>query len=100
LPLKQQFFNGRGRLASGALDAVLTDIGDMQEGGAFKSDGYEGALHAGKDSGDAAKVDVSYIALVRVALEMQFLDGAALDQCHACLERGDVDEYVFCHGRR
>src|SRR5690606_33772313 len=88
------------RLAHGALEPILPDVRDVQEGRTLQAYGNEGALHAGQDAGHPAKIDVAHVSLVGIAFEMQLLDRAALDQRHAGFEGGDVDEDVFCHGSR
>ena len=99
LAFEQQFLDGRGGVAAvGAFLAAFADVGDVQEGGAAQADVDEGALHARQHARDAAEVDVADVALLRGALDVEFLDGSLLDDGDPGFVGGYVDEDVFGHG--
>ncbi len=69
--------------------AVLPDVGDVQERGAFEADLDKGTLHAGQHARDATEVDVADQAARTGALDVQLLH-------HALLEHGDA-RFLRCH---
>ena len=95
LPLEQHLLDGLGGIA---VDAVLPDVGDMQEGRALQADVDEGGLHPGQHALHFADIDVAHQAALAAAFDMQFLHDALLHHRDARFLRGDVDEYFFVHG--
>src|SRR5690606_19573770 len=82
----------------GPFKPVLADIRDVQKGRAIQPDGYEGALHARQHPGHLAQIHIADESLVCAALEMQLLQRTLFDDGDTGLERGYVDENIFCHG--
>jgi hypothetical protein len=86
----------QGVLALGELELlgevrVAVDVAHVEEGGLLEPDVDEGGLHAGEHADHAPLVDVADDALLALALEVELVDGAALDQRHARLRAGGVD---------
>ena len=74
-----------------------TQIGDVQEGGAFKTDVDESRLHAGQDAANLALVDIADQPPAPGALDQHFLQYAVLDDRHPGLRGRDVDQDFVTH---
>ena len=70
---------------------------ERQEPGARRADVHEGRLHAWRDAGDRAEMDVADLAAGVAALHVQLHEVAVLDERDARLERVYVDEQFFGH---
>src|SRR3546814_9834884 len=67
----------------------------MYEGGAFKADIDECALHSGQHPHDLPQTDVAHVAALDTAFYVKFLHGALFHKGDAGFERCYVDQYVF-----
>ncbi len=81
-----------------ALAVAGADVGGLEEGGARQPCIHEGGLHARQHATDLALVDVAHQAPAGGAFYEHLLHHPVLDQCHAGLGRGDVDQDLFAHG--
>jgi hypothetical protein len=70
----------------------------MQETRALEADIDECGLHARQHAHHAPEVDVADQPLVAAALDVDFLQHAALDERDAGLHRGGIDQYLVTHG--
>jgi hypothetical protein len=77
---------------------VVDDVGDVEEGRLVQPDVHEGRLHAREHPDHAALVDVADDALVLLTLEIELRDVAILDERHARLAAGRVDQEDAAHG--
>ena len=81
--------------------AVDVDVGDVQESGALEADLDERRLHPRQHAGDLADVDVADAAALELALDVELLHRAALDDGDTRFLRRPVDEDVLHRrGRR
>ena len=87
--------HGAGRMVAARRPAVDEDVGNVQERGALEADLDERRLHPGQDARDLADVDVADPAALELALEMQLLHRAVLDDRDAGFLRRPVDEDVL-----
>ena len=65
---------------------------------AFQPDVDERRLHAGKYTLHFADIDVAHQPALAAALDVQLLHYTLLHHRDARFLRGDVDQYLFCHG--
>ncbi len=77
---------------------VVDDVADVEEGRLVQPDVHEGRLHAREHPDHAALVDVADDALVLLTLEIELRDVAVLDERHARLAAGRVDQEDAAHG--
>ena len=77
---------------------VVDDVADVEEGRLVQPDVHEGCLHAREHPDHAALVDVADDALVLLTLEIELRDVAVLDERHARLAAGRVDQEDAAHG--
>ena len=83
------------RMVAARRSAVDEHVGDVQEGGALEADLDERRLHPGQDARDLADVDVADAAALELALEVQLLHRAVLDDGDAGFLRRPVDQDVL-----
>ena len=81
-----------------AVLAMLPDVGDVQERGAFEADLDERRLHARQHACDLAQVNIADQAARARALHVQLLDHALLEHRHPRFLRRHVDEDLVAHG--
>ena len=86
----------RARALAGV--AVAPDVGHVQEGGALQAHVHERGLHARQHAHHAAKVDVADEAARVLALDVQLLHHAVVEQRDTRLLRREVDEISLAHG--
>ena len=77
---------------------VVDDVADVEEGRLVQPDVHEGRLHAREHPDHATLVDVADDALVLLTLEIELRDVAVLDERHARLAAGRVDQEDAAHG--
>ncbi len=82
-----------------ALEVVGTDqVLDVQERSALLPDVHKGRLHARKDAGDFAQIDVAYGGSAARSLRLKLGDDAVFDQRDARFSKLDVnDQQVLRH---
>ena len=80
-----------------AVLAMLPDVGDVQERGAFEADLDERRLHARQHACDLAQVNIADQAARARALHVQLLDHALLEHRHPRFLRRHVDEDLVAH---
>ena len=80
------------------LGVRVSDVRRMEKGCAVEPDIHERGLHAGKNPGHPALVDVSDEPAAVGALDEDFLERAVLDQRDPGLAWSDVDQQLGAHG--
>ena len=74
------------------------EIGYVQKASFGEPDVDEGGLHPGEHADNLALVDVAGDATITCSLDVHLGEGLVLDECHAGLFGGRIDEDQFRHG--